>query len=212
MLHSLNALQAHKIPAALNWPNYRGTATAFPLSAFGLSAFFFSTISYVAFPDNTSDLLLLLAIGTFAMILVGTLFLRVVPNSPTYTPIYDTDEGRGTDSPTMLRRAKSEEAKENDRRLSSERGTQPENIPYNGGAHTDSKRFDDSVGPSSVTEETSSLLSKSTGSSPGDMQRVSEHDSQHVDIRGLALLSTTKFYQLWLLLGLLTGIGLMTIK
>ena len=205
--------------AALNWPNYRGTATAFPLSAFGLSAFFFSAISSIAFPDNTSDLLLLLAIATFVIVLVGTIFLRIVPNTPAYAPITDPDERSGSDTSTLLKRTKSEENRHTSRRSSHEPGTQPEAFSYHRGSAMDSKKLDEPEAPNSGTEETSSLLSKSSGSGPGDFpyrsgeaKSISEHDSQHVDIRGLALLSKMKFYQLWLMLGLLTGIGLMTIK
>src|SRR5215469_393576 len=63
--------------AALNWPLHRGTATAFPLSAFGLSALFFTLCSGLAFPDDTSKLLLFLAIGTFCLISIGTILIRV---------------------------------------------------------------------------------------------------------------------------------------
>ena len=207
---------SHRFTAALNWPNYRGTATAFPLSAFGLSAFFFSLISSLAFPDNTSDLLLLLAIATFVMVLVGAFFLRIVPNSPAYTPI---SERSGSDSSTLLKRTKSEENKYNSSRLSTEPGTQAETISSRSGDFKDSRRLVEPEHPDLGPEETSSLLSKSSGSAPGDVpfqngspRDITEHESQHVDIRGFALLSKTKFYQLWLLLGLLTGIGLMTIK
>lgn len=214
-------IRSHCITAALNWPNYRGTATAFPLSAFGLSAFFFSTISSIAFPDNTSDLLLLLAIATFTMILVGTLFLRIVPNTTSYSPISDPDERSGSDSSTLLKRTRSKEIRSYPRRASHEPGTQTETISYHRRPSpvTDTKRFDEPEAPNSGAEETSSLLSKSSGSDPGDVplqhgdaQNVSEHDSRCIDVRGLALLSKVKFYQLWLTLGLLTGIGLMTIK
>lgn len=203
----------------MNWPNYRGTATAFPLSAFGLSAFFFSAVSAFAFPDNTSDLLLLLAIATFTLVFVGTFFLRVVPNTPTYSPISDSDERSGSDSSTLLKRTKSEEARYSTTRLSHEPGTQPETIPYHNGAPRDPKGLDEPEAPNQGTEETSSLLSKSSGSSPGDVpyqngnsESALEYDSHHADVRGFALLSKIKFYQLWLMLGLLTGIGLMTIK
>ena len=53
---------------------------------------------------------------------------------------------------------------------------------------------------------------------PGDVQEsgvksdTTGHDSHGLDIRGLALLPRVEFWQLFLLLGLLTGIGLMTIK
>lgn len=64
-------------------------------------------------------------------------------------------------------------------------------------------------GPST---ETSSLIS-----GPGDLvddddsaSKKSTHSS--TDITGLALLYKYEFWQLWVLLGLLTGVGLMTIK
>src|SRR5690349_21143553 len=37
---SCSAFAAAMKSSALNWPHHRGTATAFPLAAFGLSAFF----------------------------------------------------------------------------------------------------------------------------------------------------------------------------
>ena len=69
---------------------------------------------------------------------------------------------------------------------------------------------DELSGPST---ETSSLLS-----GPGDI--IDDNDdaaskkSTHscIDITGLALLSKPEFWQLWVLMGLLTGVGLMTIK
>ena len=69
-------------------------------------------------------------------------------------------------------------------------------------------------------DETSSLISSSSASGPGDVEAVqdgtkrdvSTHDSYEVDIRGWTLLTKLEFYQMWLLLGMLTGIGLMTIK
>ena len=73
--------------------------------------------------------------------------------------------------------------------------------------------------PRQCTEETSSLLSTSSDSCPDDIpfdedkaKIATELDSRDVDIRGLALLSHMKFYLLWLLLGLLTSLGLMTIN
>ena len=86
-------------------------------------------------------------------------------------------------------------------------------------APKDTSGFNQHESPSQGTEETSSLLSKSSGSCPGDIsynedevKRATDHSSHKVDIRGLALLSHMNFYQLWLLLGLLTGVGLMTIN
>ena len=103
--------------------------------------------------------------------------------------------------------------------MSHEPGRQIESIQYN---EDPPKGLSSLSEPESLyrnIEETSSLLSKSSGSAPGDIPYPEEnakagadHDSHQVDIRGLAMLSTVKFYQLWSMLGLLTGIGLMTIK
>lgn len=64
-----------------------------------------------------------------------------------------------------------------------------------------------------------SLLSKSSSSTPRDISFRKDdenaeinHNSHYSDIRGLAMLPTIEFWQLFLLLGILTGVGLMTIK
>ena len=66
------------------------------------------------------------------------------------------------------------------------------------------------------SDETSSLLS-----GPGDLppeddaaskaSRKSNH-SHCLDVTGLALLYKYEFWQIWVIMGLLTGVGLMTIK
>ena len=49
------------------------------LSGFGLSAFLFSTIAHSVFPGNTSDFLLVLAIGTSLPMILGWFFVRPIP-------------------------------------------------------------------------------------------------------------------------------------
>jgi hypothetical protein len=66
--------------SALNWPQHRGTATAFPVAAFGLSAFFFSIFSQFMFPGDTGDFLLLLACGCASMTFFPFFFLHVLPH------------------------------------------------------------------------------------------------------------------------------------
>jgi hypothetical protein len=65
-------------------------------------------------------------------------------------------------------------------------------------------------------DETSSLMSKSSTSSlPGDVlvQNSVDMDRSHrVDIRGWRLLADVEFWQLFAIMGILAGIGLMTIK
>jgi hypothetical protein len=49
------------------------------MSGFGLSAFFFSSISHLLFPGNTSDFLLVLALGTSIPMIFGFFFVRRIP-------------------------------------------------------------------------------------------------------------------------------------
>lgn len=77
--------------AAVNWPQHRGTATAFPLSAFGLSALFFTLLSGFAFPANTSKLLLFLAVGTMCLVLGPTIFMRV-PHPHQYQALAQSED------------------------------------------------------------------------------------------------------------------------
>lgn len=84
---SCSAFSASIKVCATNWPNHRGTATAFPLSGFGLSAFLFTTVSGLVFPDDTAGLLLLLAIGTLAMVFCGMIFLNMVAPAAPYEAV-----------------------------------------------------------------------------------------------------------------------------
>ena len=69
-------------------------------------------------------------------------------------------------------------------------------------------------------DDVASLLSDSSDEDQKETQDLVEDanpdlgqsDPSSPDIRGVAMLRHSKFYQLWGLLGLLTGIGLMTIK
>ncbi|KAK6507568.1 hypothetical protein TWF481_005997 [Arthrobotrys musiformis] len=133
--------------AALNFPKSRGTATALPLAAFGLSAFFFSTLSSWLFPGNTSDFLFVLSTATASIVFAAFFFIRVVPRPGAYSAVA-TDEPEI--STNRLRRTKSRDS------------------------HTS---FD--IEP---------------------------------DIRGWALVKHSEFWRLFLMLGILTGIGLMTIN
>lgn len=77
------------------------------MSGFGLSAFFFSSISHTLFPGNTSDFLLVLALGTAIPMIFGFFFVRIIPlpshgasavevgSSNNYQPLAtDSDERR----------------------------------------------------------------------------------------------------------------------
>lgn len=50
-------------------------------AAFGLSAFFFSTLAHTVFPGNTSGFLLVMAVGTSVPMLIGLATVKIVPHA-----------------------------------------------------------------------------------------------------------------------------------
>ncbi|KAE8319318.1 major facilitator superfamily domain-containing protein [Aspergillus transmontanensis] len=221
-LGSCSAFSASIKTAATNFPDHRGTATAFPLAAFGLSAFFWSNVSSLIFKDDTGRFLLLLALGTFFFNLVSIPLLRLMPPAKAYTAL-SRDRSPGVES-TRLHRTKSSDLRYVPEE-SSEAGMQsstafeshsPMHVRSQSGAsinsHTASHNPD--------LDETSSLVSKSTPRQSREDDHEEEDDalldvgvgSPHPDIRGLAMLPKVEFWQLFLMMALLSGIGLMTIK
>ncbi|KKF96384.1 putative membrane protein [Ceratocystis platani] len=218
--------------SAINWPHHRGTATAFPLAAFGLSAFFFSLLSAVVAPGDPSGFLYLLAVGTFGMTTVGFFFLQshgarhryddtALPGMSTSSPdASPTTSISGGVTPLLSR---------SDLDISLDSTSSSNN---DGAAHSascsegdgDDNDDDDDNGGSNTSganhhrnSETASLISQSSevSSFPGEIlvqNNVDMGRSHRVDIRGLQLLHQPEFWQLFVILGLLAGIGLMTIN
>ncbi|KAI0848103.1 MFS general substrate transporter [Daldinia vernicosa] len=222
--------------SALNWPHHRGTATAFPLAAFGLSAFFFALIGSVFFPGSPSKFLMLLAYGTFGLTFLGFFFLRVLPPHSPYHAVPDAEPGMA-DSRELHRTTSDESKTRAARRDPSEPGMFNTTSDTSNNSKTtqdaseqedrdppspkeDSPAVDTEEAPSGTrdgSDETSSLLSQSTLSSslPGEVLVQSSVDmdrSHRVDIRGLNLLKNIEFWQLFTIMGILSGIGLMTIN
>ncbi|EEH42108.1 uncharacterized protein PADG_06928 [Paracoccidioides brasiliensis Pb18] len=203
--------------ATSNFPDHRGTATAFPLAAFGLSAFFFSTISAIAFPDNPGQFLLLLSIGTSTILFVCSFFVRLIP-SPPCTSLATREAGLLISS-SKLHRTKS---RESHHKGSSELGrlNEASNSPTPQGTAAGSAAGpSESADPNLEPDETFSLIARSLSprnshdSSCDERTSVkSGHSSHNPDIRGWAMISTLEFWQQFILLGLFTGTGLMTIN
>ncbi|KAI9466659.1 major facilitator superfamily domain-containing protein [Lactarius psammicola] len=73
MMSAINA-------TAKSFPDHiRAIVLGIVMSAFGLSAFFFSSISHVLFPGNASDFLLILGLGTALPMVLGFFFVRPIP-------------------------------------------------------------------------------------------------------------------------------------
>jgi hypothetical protein len=206
--------------AALNYPLSRGTATAFPLAGFGLSAFLFSTIGAFGLKDDTAKLLLLLASGTILLPVVSFPFLSVYPPPPLYDRLSARDPHDHSESQPLHRTPSTESRK---RHGSDPIGAQSTTtIPFLNDSEEDLKDpLEDDKPHLSAREshEGSTLISKpsASGSAHHSPQRSinlpdTDHDVAHLDIRGFALLPRPEFWQLFSMLGLLTGIGLMTIK
>jgi hypothetical protein len=199
--------------SALNWPHHRGTATAFPLAAFGLSAFFFSMFGQFVFPGSTGDFLMLLASGTSGLVFISFFFLRVLPH-PHYSQISTSDDVSRSDS-SRLHRTKSEDSKHRAHDALVEPGTSTfvaSPSDQDGDILNQQDVEEAPVVVSTETDETSSLMSKTSSSSPGDVENSVKDHAHRVDIRGLKMLPLVEFWQLFALMGILTGIGLMTIK
>jgi hypothetical protein len=196
--------------ATLNWPTHRGTATAFPLAAFGLSAFFYTVIAGFAFPGNTSGFLLLLSLATSLLVLVSVPFLIVVDHQKgTGYAVLPTTERTRRDS-NLLHQTKTNSSEE----LSLEPSKYCFSFSPCYPCHMPIIYTSDNDEQDGDSDEISSLLS-----GPGDIvepdddaQSNTTQRSQWLDVTGLDLFYRIEFWQLWILLGLLTGVGLMTIK
>ncbi|KAE8372676.1 MFS transporter [Aspergillus bertholletiae] len=220
-LGSCSAFSASIKTAATNFPDHRGTATSFPLAAFGLSAFFWSNVSSLIFKDDTGQFLLLLAVGTFVLNLVSIPLLRLMPPTKAYTPL-SRDRSPGVES-TRLHRTKSSDLRYVPE-ASDEAGMQSSTAfeshsPMHVRSQSGASNHSQPPSHNQDLDETSSLVSKSTPRQSRDVDPEEDDalfdvgvGSPHPDIRGLAMLPKIEFWQLFLMMALLSGIGLMTIN
>ena len=128
-------------------------------------------------------------------------FVRLLPYAAEYSAVSSSD--RRESNP--LKRNISEDSRHCASHTSAESGTPPD-------ISQDSADLKDA-------DETSSLISRDSASVPGDIpsqgDQLKDDDSPDIrqpDVRGLRLLRKIEFYELFFILGLFTGFGLMTIK
>ncbi|KAH0600601.1 hypothetical protein MHUMG1_01599 [Metarhizium humberi] len=225
-LGSCMAFAAAVKTSALNWPGHRGTATAFPLAAFGLSAFFFSFIGSVLFPGDPSAFLKLLSFGTVGLTFVGFFFLKVYPHS-NYRAICHEEGRRSPPLSAHLRQSYSQSTPHGIRH-SEEPGTSNTDStnthmassPVLSGPNTPSNNPSSSSKPinndieEDAVDETSSLMSSTTPELVENVvaSSVDTDRSHRIDIRGFSLLRSQSFWLLFTIMAILSGVGLMTIK
>ena len=145
-----------------------------------------------------------------------------MPHSQNYSAIATNEDTQRSRSSPLVR-TMSGDSKQSAGRHSLEPGMHPAIVndldSYPTGNATDSAFLIKTPAVSNEDiDENSSLMSKSSTSTPGDVEGDAAkmdkpaHDPHHLDIRGMALLPKVEFWLLFSMLGLLTGIGLMTIK
>ena len=164
---------------------------------------FFAAIAQVL-PSGTYNFLILLATGTVLLPLISFPFMRVIPQH-TYHHLSQHEH-------QVLHRT----------RLAGSRSEPHDEEPGLPNPISTTPDEDSSSDRETSTPdvESSSLLSKSsTQEQATDDLESSKHldpdrvyEPAHLDIRGFALLPHAEFWQLFLMLGLMTGIGLMTIN
>lgn len=176
-----------------------------------MSALFWSNISTLIFKDDTGRFLLLLAIGTSVLSFCSIPFLRIFPHEP-YSSVSHADAGDLSDSQLLRRQSVTDASDSNNHNStgfengqSAHARTQSVVSNYRQGGHPHE------------TDETSSLVSKSDirrsfDTLDDDFLEEVAVEAHHPDIRGIALIKHVEFWQLFLTMALLSGIGLMTIK
>lgn len=175
-----------------------------------MSALFWSNISTLVFKDDTGRFLLLLALGTSILSFCSIPFLRILASEP-YSPIAHSQESRRLHNPSDLRSVP-EDSEDSGPHAST--AFEHEQYPAHARSHSaasNSRQF-------ANDDERSSLVSKNDHTRPSfdtlddDFLDEVADESHHLDIRGLAMLRKVEFWQLFLTMALLSGIGLMTIN
>lgn len=192
------------------------------------------------FPGDTSDFLLLLSSGTAGMTFLGFWFLKVVEHGAgkEYQSVATEEDisarvskeqtrraslfepGRSPTTTTIPTKATAshtfQAGQETDLEavgaghpydLTSGRSGQSSNLTTAASSTIVAETDDD-------MDETTSLLASKVSSVAGEVyvQNVDMDRSHRADIRGWALIRNLEFWQLFAVMGILAGVGLMTIK
>ncbi|KAF8341288.1 major facilitator superfamily domain-containing protein [Cantharellus anzutake] len=191
--------------------NTRASVTGLVVSGFGLSAFVFSTLAHTVFPGDTSNFLLVLALGTSLPMVIGALIVKVVQQpgeSGSYAPIAAEEDLGDENSYASVHRRRSGEITVRQRSRSSssfdlqvpEFGTRLQ-FPASGAMyqHVDL----DDISEAHEVPDVETARNTGTPSPPNEMI---------LDIYGKELIKTSDFWLIFFILSLLAGTGLMWIN
>lgn len=134
------------------------------------------------------------------MSLIGTFFLRANGQSPGYAPLPRSSDVHELHSYTKLDKMQFDNAAADSVRKSADRGTQSQS-PDEEACDASDCASEASSDPEFLQDDHAVIGRETDGV-----------DMYGIDVRGLAMLRHARFYQIWILLGLFSSIGLMTIK
>lgn len=202
--------------AALNFPASRGTAVAFPLAAFGLSALLFSTLSAIYFPGDTAGFLQLLGVGTSFLCLVNLPFVRFPTTAVSEKPALNPQDIQSALASST--KYGTTDIRVTDREIPSRKDSQSTlAAPFSPGILTPrgeaaARPNSDSSTPmgyspvtlfgNGVKNDTDEITRSMSPSMPVIAER---------NLTGWELIGTSEFWSQFLILGLLAGVGQMYI-
>lgn len=131
----------------------------------------------------------------------------MVPQAPAYSVLSSNPHGSGNDDSVFRTKLKDSNSSKDD-----EPGT--DNAPSIGSGSSSILREDSNLSIPEINKSDSNdpLLHHEEANDGVSKSDSHAHGSLYADVRGIAMLKTTEFYELFFLMGLLTGVGLMTIK
>ena len=143
------------------------------------------------------------------MILLSSFALRTVPTVAVYTALSTMPTSNGRSNSSTLLRTKSASGRPSKRDVSPEPGTQYAALS---GAKSSRSSLLDDASDSEAPELAKSDAEDFYHRDPEASESKAAHESLFADVRGFAMIKHSEFYELFLLVGMLTGVGLMTIK
>lgn len=183
--------------AALNLPAARGTAVAFPLAAFGLSAVFFTTIASLLVPNDTAGFLALLAVLTSTLCLINLPFLKFPPHHQHHLSV--TGDDSQTDGYVAIT--------EDNAATSAGSSYEPTLSGSNNSSNTSGKPIHTTAEDVDPAFETDSDNDEEDNIK---IRQLHEHDLHH-SFTVWEMFATVEFWAQFWVLGLLAGVGQMYI-